>query len=404
MTSRSPSDRSPSIRLPSSGHAALGLFQLAPDLVHLNHGSYGAVPREVQAEQDRWRALIEADATGFFQDVYPAEIRHMAGVAAAQFGGAGHDWVFCENATAAVNSVLASFSLKAGDEILTTSHAYGAVTKAMRLWADRRGATLQIAELPSFLDCDDQILEGVTAAFTQRTRLLVVDHITSPTAVIFPAERLARAARERGIAVLIDGAHAPGQVPLEVPAIGADWYTGNAHKWFFAPKGCGLLWTHPSRQEITRPAVLSHGTEQGYIQAFDWIGTRDTTPWLSFDASSRAHEMLGGASLIARNQALAAEAAELLADSLSAPISAPASMRGAMASLCLDPLGGDPEAARLLRLALRKTGIVAPVSAFAGGLWIRISAQIYNEIGDYRRCARTLAELRPARDSHSRIE
>ncbi|HEY8697424.1 MAG TPA: aminotransferase class V-fold PLP-dependent enzyme, partial [Rhizomicrobium sp.] len=207
-----------------------------------------------------------------------------------------------------------------------------------------------------------------------------------------------------GIAVLIDGAHAPGQVPLEVPAIGADWYTGNAHKWFFAPKGCGLLWTHPSRQEITRPAVLSHGTEQGYIQAFDWIGTRDTTPWLSFDASSRAHEMLGGASLIARNQALAAEAAELLADSLSAPISAPASMRGAMASLCLDPLGGDPEAARLLRLALRKTGIVAPVSAFAGGLWIRISAQIYNEIGDYRRCARTLAELRPARDSHSRIE
>jgi isopenicillin-N epimerase len=404
MTSRSPSDRSPSIRLPNSGHAALGLFQLAPDLVHLNHGSYGAVPREVQAEQDRWRALIEADATGFFQDVYPGEIRRMADVAATRFGGAADDWVFCENATAAVSSVLASFSLKPGDEILTTSHAYGAVTKAMRLWADRRGATLQIAELPSLLDCDDQILERVTAAITPRTRLLVVDHITSPTAVIFPVERLARAARERGIAVLIDGAHAPGQVPLDVPAIGADWYTGNAHKWFFAPKGCGLLWTHPARQEITRPSVLSHGTEQGYTQAFDWIGTRDATPWLSFDAASRAHEMLGGANLIARNRALAAEAAELLSDSLSAPISAPVSMRGAMASLCLDPLGGDPEAARALRLSLRKRGIVAPVSAFAGGLWIRISAQIYNEIGDYRQCARTLAEIRPVGDSHSRIE
>ena len=403
MTSRSPSDRSPSIRLPSSGHAALGLFQLAPDLVHLNHGSYGAVPREVQAEQDRWRALIEADATGFFQDVYPAAIRRMAGLAAGQFGGAADDWVFCENATAAVNSVLASFPLKPGDEVLTTSHAYGAVTKAMRLWANRRGATLQIAELPSLLDCDGQILERVTAAFTPRTRLLVVDHITSPTAVLFPAERLARAARERGIAVLIDGAHAPGQVPLDVPAIAADWYTGNAHKWLFAPKGCGLLWTHPSRQEVTRPAVLSHGTEQGYTQAFDWIGTRDVTPWLTLEAACRTHQSLGGVGLMAGNRALAAAAAELLADSLFAPISAPASMRGAMASLCLDPLGGDPDAARELRLTLRERGIVAPVSAFAGGLWIRISAQIYNEIGDYRRCAMTLAELRPAKNTCSGI-
>jgi isopenicillin-N epimerase len=389
--------------LPSSGHAALGLFQLAPDLIHLNHGSYGAVPREVQAEQDRWRALIEADATSFFQDVYPAEIRRMAGLAATQFGGAGEDWVFCENATAAVNSVLASFPLKAGDEILTTSHAYGAVTKAMRLWADRRGATLQIAQLPSFLECDDQVLDLVIAAFTPRTRLLVIDHITSPTAVIFPVERLARAAREQGIAVLIDGAHAPGQIPLNVPAIGADWYTGNAHKWFFAPKGCGLLWTHPARQEITRPAVLSHGTEQGYTQAFDWIGTRDATPWLSFEAACRAHQMLGGAGLTARSRALAAEAAEMLADSLSARISAPSSMRGAMASLCLDPLRGDPEAARVLRLALRKGGIVAPVSAFGGGLWIRISAQIYNEIGDYRRCAKALVELRAANNACSGI-
>ena len=123
MTSRSPSDHSPSTRLPSEGHAALGQFQLGPGLIHLNHGSYGAVPKVVQAEQDRWRARMEADATGFFQHVYPGEVRRMAGVAADQFGGKADDWVFCENATAAVNAVLGSFPLELDDEILTTSHA-----------------------------------------------------------------------------------------------------------------------------------------------------------------------------------------------------------------------------------------------------------------------------------------
>src|ERR1043166_2398906 len=403
MTSRSRSDRSPSTRLPSEGHEALAQFQLAPGLVHLNHGSYGAVPKAVQAEQDRWRVLIESDATGFFQDVYPIEMRRMASVAAAQFGGTGDDWVFCENATAAINSILASLPLKPGDEILTTSHAYGAVTKAIRLWASRRGATLQIAELPAFLENDDQVVELVAAAFTPRTHLLVIDHITSPTAVIFPVALLARAARERGIAVLVDGAHAPGQIPLDVPAIGADWYTGNAHKWLFAPKGCGLLWTHPSRHEITRPAVLSHGTEQGYAPAFDWIGTRDVTPWLSLEAACRAHDLLGGPGLLDRNRGLVDEAADLFADSLAARIAAPSPMRGSMASLCLDPAGGDPDAARALRLVLRERRVVVPVSAFAGGLWIRISAQIYNELTDYQHCADALAAVRPSGNCHSEI-
>jgi isopenicillin-N epimerase len=393
MTSRSPSDRSPSIRLPSEGHAALGQFQLAPGLIHLNHGSYGAVPKVVQAEQDRWHALMEADATGFFQHVYPCEVRRMAGVAAARFGGNADDWVFCENATAAVNAVLASFPLAPGDEILTTSHAYGAVTKAMRLWASRRRAVLQIVELPPTLESDDQVVALVAGAFTARTRLLVIDHITSPTAVVFPAARIAACARNVGIATLIDGAHAPGQIPLDVPAIGADWYTGNAHKWFFAPKGCGLLWTAPARQEITRPTVLSHGTEDGYAPAFDWIGTRDVTPWLCFEAATKAFESLGGEKLMARNCELAAAAAEILNESGGRPVSAPPAMRVAMASLNLGPAPQPAEAALRLRQALRDQGVVAPVSAFSGTLWLRVSAQIYNEIGDYRRCAEALAEV-----------
>lgn len=393
MTSRSPSDRSPSTRLPSEGHAALGQFQLAPGLIHLNHGSYGAVPKVVQAEQDRWRARMEADATGFFQHIYPGEVRRMAGAAAAQFGGNADDWVFCENATAAVNAVLGSFPLAPGDEILTTSHAYGAVTKAMRLWASRRRAVLRIVELPSVLESDDQVVALVTGAFTARTRLLIIDHITSPTAVVFPVAQIAASARKAGIATLIDGAHAPGQIPLDVPAIGADWYTGNAHKWFFAPKGCGLLWTAPARQEITRPAVLSHGTEDGYAPAFDWIGTRDVTSWLCFEAAAKAFESLGGAHLLSRNRELSRAAAEILSESGQRAVSAPPAMRAAMASLSLGPAPQPAEAALRWRQALRDTGIVAPVSAFAGSLWLRVSAQIYNEIGDYSRCAKAVAEI-----------
>ena len=285
MSRHSPSDRSRNI---AEGRSVLGRFQLSPDLLHLNHGSYGAVPREVAAEQDRWRALIERNPTGFFKDILPGELRRLAGLLALRFGGRADDWVFCENATYAVNSVLASFPLKPGDEIVTTSHAYGAVLKAMRIWAERRGAQLAVANVPAIVESEDEVVDAVRRAFTPRTRLLIVDHITSATAIVFPVARIAAAARAANIAVMIDGAHAPGQLPLNVEEIGADWYTGNAHKWLFAPKGCGMLWTAPSRQSVTLPVVLSHGAPDGYVAGFDWVGTRDVTPWLCFEAAARA--------------------------------------------------------------------------------------------------------------------
>lgn len=287
----------------------LDQFQLAPDRIYLNHGGYGAVPRVVQAEQDRLRAHIERDPTSFFQDELPMALRAMAADVAARFGGAGNDWVFCENATSAINGVLSSFPLKPGDEIATTSHAYGAVLKAMQVWGERKGASLAVIELPAISQSDDEIVERVCGRLGPRCRLLVVDHITSATATVLPVRRIAERARRAGIAVLIDGAHALGQLPLDVPALGADWYTGNAHKWLFTPKGCGLLWTAPERQAQTLPAVLSHGALDGYLPAFDWIGTRDVTPWLSFAAAARAHDSFGGPDLAARNRRLAAEGA-----------------------------------------------------------------------------------------------
>jgi len=366
----------------------LAQFQLAPDFIHLNHGSYGAVPLSVQAEQDRLRAHIERDATGFFQDELPGALRGIAGLAAARFGGHAEDWVFCENATSAINGILASFPLAPDDELITTSHAYGAVMRAMRIWAGRRGARLIVAELPAILQAEEQVIEAVTTAFTARTRLLVMDHITSATAAIFPVKRLVDAAHAAGVAVLIDGAHAPGQIPLDVPGLGADWYTGNAHKWLFAPKGCGLLWTSPQRQALTRPAVLSHGSEAGYLSAFDWVGTRDVTPWLCLQAAMAAHERFGGSGLMSKNRVLADSAALSLAAALGGTLSAPASMRAAMASLVLEDAPSDPGlAARIRRELSVRHNIVVPVSVFAGKLWLRISAQIYNQSADYDRLA-----------------
>ena len=391
MTSHSRSDHSRSIRLPKEGHAALSEFQLASDRLHLNHGSYGALPRRVLARQEQWRAEIERDPTSSFQDTYPVEVRRAAAVAAGRFGGAPDDWVFCENATVAINSVIASLPLNSGDELVTTSHAYGAVLKAMRVWAERRGASVKVVEIPGIVESAEQVAQLVVAALGSRARLLVIDHITSATATVFPVEQVVHAARQRGIATLIDGAHAPGQIALDVPAIGCDWYTGNAHKWFFAPRGCGLLWTAPARQGQILPVVLSHGTDRGYTASFDWVGTRDASPWLCLHEAAEAHDFFGGPMLRDRNTGLAAEAADLLAEALRGRISAPREMRVAMASLCTGE--GGPDQAALIRKKLQAEGVIVPVSALAGHLWLRISAQVYNEISDYERCAEALGRL-----------
>jgi isopenicillin-N epimerase len=384
MNSRSLSGHSPG----SSKADPLEAFELDPDRLHLNHSSYGAVPRAVRIEQERQRAEIERDPTRFFTDELRPALRRVAGNVALRLGGEGKDWVFCENATAAVNSVLHSLNLQPGDEILTTSHAYGAVLKSMTLVAGRRNAALRQVELPAVIESDEEVLERIECALTPKTRLLIVDHITSASATIFPVRRIAASARSRCVPVLIDGAHAPGQLALDVPRLAADWYTGNAHKWLFAPRGCGLLWTAPERQATTRPAVLSHGADQGYTEAFDWIGTRDPTPWLCFEAGAGAHDHFGGSRLMAKNHALANLGTQTLSNALGARVTAPDRLRGSMASLILEGRSFHDDAVEALRRGLwERHGITVPVFAFAGRLCLRISAQIYNKPSDYEALA-----------------
>ncbi|MGE0744708.1 MAG: aminotransferase class V-fold PLP-dependent enzyme [Rhodospirillales bacterium] len=377
------------------GHARLADFALEPGTLHLNHGSFGATPRAVLDAQAAWRSQMERNPTRFMSvEVVPA-LRDAAAAVARLLGGRGQDWVFVDNATTAVNAVAASFPLAAGDEVLTTSLAYPAVVNALRHHAGRAGARVVIADVPVPIAGDDAVAAAVAAALGPRTRLAVLDHVTSESAAVLPVARLAALCREAGAAVLVDGAHAPGMVALDVPAIGADWYTGNAHKWLFAAKGCGLLWCAPDRQAALHPTVISHGLGNGLAAEFDWTGTRDATAWLSVVDAVAYYDRLGGDAVRAWNAGLAAEAAALVAGRLGTDAACPLAMRAAMATVRLPTaLTATGANAWALRGWLRDAhAIEAPVVAMADALWVRLSAQVYNATDDYVRLADALATL-----------
>jgi len=362
---------------------------LDPVVAFLNHGSYGATPRTVLAEQDRWRARMERRPTHFMSEELPPALRAAAARLAAFVGSEAQDLVFVENATAGCNTVLASLHLAPGDEILVTDHDYAAVRKAAAHAAARAGARVVEAAVPFPLDDPAQIVAAVAGRLGPRTRLAILDHVTSPTAVIFPVRELTALCRAAGALVLIDGAHGPGMLALDVPSIGADWYTGNCHKWLMAPKGSGFLWASPQRQADTHPLVISHGFGLGFTAAFDWIGTRDPSAWLAVPAAIDFHQRLGGPALRERNAALAREQATRLAGIWNTARGAPDPLTGAMATVRLpltDP--ATPERAQDLRRKLfADHRIEVPVTAFVGALWARISAHAYNRPADYERLA-----------------
>ncbi len=374
------------------GGAIRDAFLIDPGACTVNHGSYGATPRVVLAEQDRWRATMEAQTSHFFSRVLPGALREAAGRLAAHVGAAPEDLAFVPNATTGVNAVLRSLDIAPGDEILLLSHVYGAVRNTARYVAERTGARLVEAPLPWPRPNAADIVANVAAAITPRTRIAVLDHITSPSAVLVPIAELVALCRDRRVRVLVDGAHAPGQVALDVGALGADWYTGNAHKWLFAPKGCAFLHARREAQPGLHPAVISHGLGRGFAAEFDWTGTIDPSAYLAIGAALDFHAALGGAALMARNAALAGAAAIRLAARLGTETGHGNGACGAMATLRV-PGPGTPPAAALLRERLLEAGCDAPVHALQGGLWLRLSAQAYNEPADYDRLGTILQSV-----------
>jgi isopenicillin-N epimerase len=376
------------------GRAMMGEFLLDPAFIHLNNGSYGATPRVVAAAAEGWRRRMEAEPTGFFRAL-GGELRRAAGLIARVAGGRGEDWVFVDNATTGVNAVLFSLALAPGEKILTTSQSYRAVANAMVHHARRAGAEVVEVALPVPVPGPDEVVAAIAAGLARgRVRLAVVDHVTSPTAAVLPVAEIAAACRQAGAALLVDGAHAPGMLALDVPAIGCDWYVGNAHKWMFAPRGCGLLWTSPARAAQTHPTVISHGAGRGLTAEFDWTGTRDPSPWLALEAAIAFMEGLGAAAVRSHNRTLALAAADLLAGAFATGPAAPPAMTGSMVSVRLPPAAGtDHDAAGRVFMALAGRRIVAPVHALAGALWVRVSAQVYNDLDDVRMLRQALLEI-----------
>lgn len=365
-------------------------FALDPALTLLNHGSFGACPRRVLAAQDRERAHLEADPLGYMA-VAARRVRAVADLVAGRLGARGEDLALVENATAGVATVLRSLELRAGDRLVTTSHVYGAVRQALRVVAERAGAVIDEVVVPFPLTSPEQVVDALRPHLPG-ARLAVLDWITSPTALVLPVQELVAACRAQGVPVLLDAAHAPGQVPMDLEALGADWVTGNLHKWLFAPKGSAVLWCRADQRPGLVPLAPSHDTPLGFPRSFDWVGTRDPSGWLAVPEALAFVDALGADAIRAHNDGLASWAASTLAERWGVDLPAPASMRAAMATL---PLPGDVPAARVeaLHAALRDRGLEVMVVPFGGRAWIRVSAQVYNVEDEYLRLAAAVREL-----------
>jgi len=377
--------------LPVYGAAARGDWPLAPDIRYLNHGGYGVVPNDVLAVQAEWRARIERDPTRFMVEELPTAWRMAADLLARHMGASGDDLAFVENATVGCNAVLRSLDLHQGDEILVTNLGYAAINKAARYAASRSGARVVEVAIPMPLPDMAALTAALAGRLGPRTRLCIFDHIVSPAALVLPVAELTRLAHDAGARVLIDGAHAPGQIALDIPAIGADWYVGNCHKWLMAPRACGFLWARAEAQAELHPLAISHGLGDGFLAEFDWTGTRDPTPMLAMPSAIATHQRMGGAALMARNAALARDAARLLCDAWHSPASGPEDAFAAMVSVRL-PLAAAcrEDALRLQRRLAHEHRLSVPIMAFAGALWVRIAAQAYNELAEYEHLARAL--------------
>jgi isopenicillin-N epimerase len=379
-------------------------WSLERGLVFLNHGSFGACPTEVLRHQADLRAEMEAEPVRFLSRELDDRLDAARAALASFVGADPDDLAFVTNATSGVNAVLRSRAFAAGDELLTTDHAYNACRNTLDFVAEQSGARVVVATVPLPVRSPDDVVEAVLARTTPRTRLALIDHITSPTGLIFPVERLTAELAARGVDVLIDGAHAPGMVPLNLATLGATYYSGNCHKWLCAPKGSAFLWTRREEQPAVRPLTISHGAtavrpgRSRFRLEFDWTGTSDPTAWLTVP---KAIEYLGGLvdggwpALMARNRALALDARRLLCAAAGTAPPCPDEMVGSLAAVRL-PDGTtdvgwrrpDPLQARLYE----GWNIEVPVTSWpaAPRRLVRISAQLYNRRAHYERLAEAL--------------
>ncbi len=385
---------------PAFGGTMRSEWPLDPDLTYLNHGTVGVVPRRVMAVQQVLREEMERNPSRFMLRELtgdkpapwrpgPTRMREAAAAVAEFVGVRPEDFVFTPNVTHAINAVLRSFPFEKGDEIIVTDLAYGAIVHGARNRAREFGGRVVVAEMP-YPTTPSAARDAILAVVGPKARIAIIDHITSESAQILPLVEIASALHERSILVLADGAHVPGAIALDIPSLGVDWYAANLHKWCHAPRSCGFLWAPPERQVGLHPSTISWGWDQGFAKEFDWVGTLDPTNYLSAPEGIAMLREWGFEAASAYMHRLAWEGARLLTEAWGTTLGQPEDMVGTMVTVPLpDRAGNSMEQAAPLRLALLlEDKIEIQMHAYRGRIWVRLSAQIYNDLSEVDRLAR----------------
>jgi isopenicillin-N epimerase len=371
-------------------------WMLDPSIDFLNHGSFGATPRVVLDSQTRWRERIEARPVEMIARK-AGELLDKARVVIGEFlGAAPADFGFTSNATAGVNAVLRSLAFAPGDELLTTTHVYRAVRQTMRHVCNVTGAVIREVDVPLPVQGEQDVIDAVTAGISPRTKLLVICHVTSATAIRFPVERIVKLCSEKGIDALIDGAHAAGVLDLDIESIGAAYYSGNLHKWMCAPKGSAFVWVRPDRQKAIHPNTISHYYSEGFATEFNWQGTRDLSAWICAAEAVEFMASLGWDRVRKHNHEMARWVQAHLTGRWGVEALSPldGSMLGSMASVAL-PEGvrrfGTVE--KLQAALFEEHRFEVPVIDFNGRWLVRPCCQVYNTPDQYERLGEVVAEL-----------
>ncbi|MFY7804763.1 MAG: aminotransferase class V-fold PLP-dependent enzyme [Limnoraphis robusta] len=390
-------DKTLSLELQTSDYRKYWL--LDADVTFLNHGSFGACPIPVLQLQTQLREQLERQPVHFFVREWESLLDEARRQLAEFVGATAEELVFVPNATTGINSVLRSLSFSPEDELLTTNHEYNACRNALNFVAERWGAKVVVANIPFPINSSDEMINSILTQITPRTKLVLVDHISSQTGLIFPLKRLIQELNTQGIESLIDGAHAPGMLPLNLHEINATYYSGNCHKWLSAPKGAAFLYVKPDKQAAIRPLTISHGansprTDRSRFQLeFDWMGTHDPTAYFCIpEAIKFMGSLLGGGwlELMQYNHKMVIDARKMLSDQLDIALPCPDEIIGSMATIIL------PDKIQLITKLQEKLWqqfkIEVPVIPWDNQpqKLLRISAQVYNKKSDYHKLTQAL--------------
>ena len=362
-------------------------WMLDSRITYLNHGSFGARVKPIFDYQMELKREFEFSPVNFL-DRQPSRVDEARQIVAAFLGAQPEGFGFVDNATTGIGCVVNSISFSKGDEILTTNHVYNGVRQVLTKIANESGCSYREVAIPLPLNDSEEIVQAILGSLTDETKLLVIDHVSSSSAILFPVHEIARICREKGILLLVDGAHAAGMLDLNIDSIGCDWYVGNLHKWVCAPIGAGFVWTSERYRETTHPMTVSHWLYQGYVQEFNWQGTKDVSAWLSAAKAVQWGSEIGWNRIRKHNHALVTRMHAYLIDRWDVEPISPldGSMLGSMATISLPkycPSKMDQCLALRDELYLRNS-IEVPIFEFQNRGVVRVSAQLYSDFNDVK--------------------